>query len=133
MDCSSVSAQCTIADPLITRPTKERPNVAVASLTGMDVDLHLGQAYQFLVYGPREDGLTCLLSTRPAPEPGGGDSRWHKLAESLGDCFSLLASGAGNKPRSILAEAGITVLVTEDEIEGTVDVLYGGGKKKKKC
>jgi nitrogen fixation protein NifB len=33
----------------------------------------------------------------------------------------------------VLAERGITVLVTDDEIEGTVDVLFGGGKKGKQC
>jgi nitrogen fixation protein NifB len=30
-----------------------------------------------------------------------------------------------------LNRRGVTVLVTEGEIEGTVDVLYGGGKKGK--
>jgi nitrogen fixation protein NifB len=122
-------------DPAPTRPqpTRQRPNVAVASANGLDVDLHLGQARQLLIYGPRGDGLVCLLETRPAPEPGGAGKRWQRLAEKLADCFALLAASAGERPRGELAEAGIAVLVTEDSIEGIVDVLYGGGKKGKQC
>ena len=112
------------------QPTRERPRVAVASATGMAVDLHLGQARTLLIYGPREDGLTCLLETRPAPEPGSGEARWQQLAETLPDCFALLAASAGLRPREVLGQHGIRVLVGEQDIEGTVEVLYGGGKKQ---
>ncbi|MEW6427773.1 MAG: NifB/NifX family molybdenum-iron cluster-binding protein [Thermodesulfobacteriota bacterium] len=113
------------------KPTPERPNVAVVSGSGMEVDLHLGHAIKVLIYGPRADGLACLLETRPAPEPGAGSERWLQLADTLQDCFALLAASAGNNPRQILGEKGITVLVTEGDIEGLVDVLYGGGRKGK--
>ncbi len=114
------------------RPTRGRPNAAVASANGIEVDLHLGQAIRFLVYGPREDGLACLLDVRDAPEPGSGPDRWQKLAAILPDCFVILAASAGETPRKALAQAGIKVLITEGDIEGTVDVLYGGGKKGRK-
>lgn len=117
--------------PLVPKPSSERPNVAVVSSNGMDIDLHLGHAIKVLIYGPREDGLPCLLETRDAPEPGGGGSRWQALAKILPDCFALLAASAGDNPRKILADNGITVLISEDNVEGTVDVLYGGGKKGK--
>ena len=133
IDCSSPLGACKSIATLQPKPTQMRPNVAVASSTGMDVDLHLGQAYQVLIYGPREDGLTCLLGTRTVPEPGGGRSRWEELAASLSDCFAVLAASAGESPRRILAEHDITVLITDSEIEGTVDFLYGGGKKGKKA
>jgi len=97
----------------------------------MDVDLHLGQAHRIMIYGPREDGLPCLLKSRLMPEAGGGGSRWQKLAETLNDCFVLLAASAGDNPRRILADCGIAVLLTDGNIEGTVDVMYGGGKKSK--
>lgn len=126
------NCQATVSSSL-PRPTKARPNVAVASSGGLDVDLHLGQAKQLLIYGPREDGLTCLLEIRPAPLPGGPGKRWQILAATLPDCCALLAASAGETPRAELAEAGITVLITEDSIEGIVDVLYGGGKKGKQC
>lgn len=113
------------------KPTTARPNVAVLSANGMDIDLHLGQAIKALVYGPREDGLACLLETRDLPEPGSGDNRWEQVAEILHDCFVLLAASAGQKPREVLGRHGLTVLLLEDNVEGTVDVLYGGGKKGK--
>jgi len=104
----------------------------VVSSNGMDIDLHLGQAIRILIYGPRpDDGLPSLLEARPAPEPGSGGERWETLADSLADCFALLATSAGERPRRILAQKGITVLLTEDNVEGTVDVLYGGKKKGK--
>lgn len=108
------------------KPTAERPRVAVVSGTGMDVDLHLGQAKTILIYGPREDGLACLLETRQAPEPGSGESRWEQLADILHDCFALLAASAGQRPREVLGSRGIRVILTEENIEGTVDALYGG-------
>ena len=131
---SGSTCGCGIAPPAQTglpKPTPERSRVAVASATGMDVDLHLGQAKTLLIYGPREDGLACLLETRQAPDPGSGESRWGQLADTLHDCFALLAASAGLKPREILGNHGIRVILTEENIEGTVDVLYGGGKKGK--
>ncbi len=116
----------------VPKPTTARPNVAVLSANGMDIDLHLGQAIKALIYGPREDGLACLLETRDLPEPGSGDSRWQQVAEILADCFVLLAASAGQKPREVLGRHGLTVLLLEDNVEGTVDVLYGGGKKGRK-
>ena len=89
--------------------------MAVVSSNGMEVDIHLGQAYQALIYGPREDGLACLLETRPVPEPGSGSERWQVLADTLHDCFAILAASAGESPRRILAEKGITVLITEND------------------
>jgi nitrogen fixation protein NifB len=109
--------------------TQSRPYLAVASSDGMDVNLHLGQAEKLLIYGPREDGLACLLETRDTPMDGNA-SRWQDLAETLPDCFAILASHAGAVPREQLASAGINVVLVEDQIEGLVDQLFGGGKKK---
>lgn len=118
--------------PTLPKPTADRPNVAVVSSNGIDVNLHLGHASKVLIYGPREDGLACLLEVRDTPEAGSGGKRWKQLSQLLTDCFVLLTTSAGESPRKILAESGITVLVTEENIEGTVDVLYGGEKKGKK-
>ena len=113
------------------KPSSQKPNVAVVSTNGMEVDLHLGHASRFLIYGPRQDGLPCLLETRDAPAPGSGKDRWLTVAEILADCFVLLVASAGEAPRATLAEAGLNILTTDDAIEGIVDVLYGGGKKGK--
>lgn len=113
------------------KPSGRRVNVAVASSDGMSVDLHLGQTQKFLIYGPREDGLPCLLGMRTAPPAVGGSSRWEELALVLSDCFAVLVSGAGEPPRKVLGDHGIRVLITDADAEGAVDVLYGGGKKGK--
>ena len=119
--------------PRYPKPTKERPNVAVVTSNGIEVDLHLGQAIRFVIYGPRgEDNLACLLETRDAPKPGKGIHRWQEVAATLEDCFILLAASTGETPRRVLAETGLKVSISEDNIEGMVDVLYGGGKKCKR-
>lgn len=122
----------TAPDKILPQPLQEKPNVAVVSSNGIDVDLHLGHAVKFLIYGPREDGLACLLEARNAPEPGSGNNRWKEVASLLDDCFVLLVASAGETPRRALAEEGLKLLITDENIEGTVDVLYGGGKKGKK-
>lgn len=118
---------------LLPKPSGRRVNVAVASESGMEIDLHLGQAKKFLIYGPREDGLPCLLGTRVAPASGSGEARWEELALTLSDCFALLAAGAGEKPRRVLGGHGLQVLVSDADAGGAVDVLFGGGKKGKSC
>ena len=110
-------------------PSPERPNLAVCSSNGFEVDLHLGQSNRYLIYGP-QDGPVIMLDARPAPEPGLGPARWSKAAETLHDCFALLAAAAGEAPRRELGRAGIQVLIQEGNIESLVDLLYGGGRKK---
>lgn len=133
MEHAGTSATLSPENPGLPRPSGARVNVAVASSGGMDVDLHLGQAITFLIFGPREgDGLPSLLGVREAPEPGGGDKRWTDLAETLHDCFAILAASAGAHPREVLAEKGLSVLTAETDIQGAVDLLYGGGKKNGK-
>lgn len=119
-------------EKILPNPLPHKQNVAVVSSNGMEVDLHLGHAIKFLIYGPRDDGLACLLETRDAPEPGTGTNRWKEVANLLSDCFVLLVASAGETPRRVLAGEGLNILITEENIEGSVDVLYGGGKKGKK-
>lgn len=112
------------------KPSKERPNVAVASSNGMDIDMHLGHASKILVYGPREDGLNSLLETRIAPPKGGGKKRWQELASMLNDCFVFLAASAGESPQKTLSEIGLPVQICEGQITGFVDSFYSPPKKK---
>lgn len=116
----------------IFKPSLKRPHLAVTSMSGMEVDLHLGHAEQFLIYGRREDGLCCLLEARQAPLKGTGDKRWQNVAETLADCFMLITESAGEKPKNILAEQGLHVYTTDDEISGLVDAIFNGNDKKKK-
>lgn len=111
-------------------PSKERPNVAVATESGFEVDMHLGQSRQFLIYGAPE-GLASLIEVRTAPASGKGDARWQELAATLSDCSYLLVSHAGENPERVLGQEGLRLLRTQGDIEAIVDCLYGGGKKGK--
>ena len=94
----------------------DRPHVAVASLEGVLVNQHLGQAHRLLIYG-RENGRVRMIDARPAPLPGGGDKRWQDLVEILSDCRAVLAGGVGDAPRRALEAAGLEV----HEMEGLID------------
>jgi nitrogen fixation protein NifB len=93
-----------------------RPCVAVASMEGVLVNQHLGEAGKLLVYGERE-GRIELIEARSVPPKGGGMQRWEQMAETLSDCSTLLVSGVGSNPQQVLSAAGIEVL----EIEGLID------------
>jgi nitrogen fixation protein NifB len=127
----SANAPQSLSAAATPRPSRQRPNLAVVSSNGREVDLHLGEAAYLLIYGPREDGLVGLFGTRPAPKAGSGKGRWRTLAETLNDCFAILTVSAGDNPRRILGAQGITVLTGEGEVDGMVDALFGGGKKGK--
>ncbi len=115
-------------------PTGRRPNIAVVSTNGIDVDLHLGKAKRLLIYGPRRDGLPCLLAVREAPPSGTGERRWERLAAVLDDCCAIIACQAGERPQTVLRRSGIAVVVASGQIDPLLDRLFGGlsGKQKRR-
>ncbi|BEQ13910.1 nitrogenase cofactor biosynthesis protein NifB [Desulfoferula mesophila] len=101
------------------------PYVAVATREGTLVNLHLGQAPEFQIWGPIPGGFS-LLEVRPAPEAGGGELRWKKLAETLSDCRHVLVSGIGETPRAVLSGYGVEPLEVSGFIEETLKAIYAG-------
>lgn len=104
----------------------DRPFVAVASLEGMLVNLHLGQAEQVWVMGPDGIGGYRTIETRPTPLPGGGDERWRELGRRLADCRSLVCSSAGARPAELLASMGVRVQVAEGLVADALEAVYAG-------
>jgi nitrogen fixation protein NifB len=102
-----------------------RPCVAVASMEGVLVNQHLGEARQLLVYS-QKDGRIQLLEARTTPPSGGGMQRWQSLADSLFDCSTLLVSGIGANPQKVLSAAGIEVLEIEGLIDEAVRAVFAG-------
>jgi nitrogen fixation protein NifB len=102
-----------------------RPCVAVASMEGVLVNQHLGEAEKLLVYGEKE-GRVQLLEARATPAKGGGMNRWKKMAETLSDCSTLLVSGVGSNPRKVLSAAGIDVIEIEGLIDEAVRTVFAG-------
>ncbi len=103
----------------------DRPYVAVATTEGMLVNLHLGDAASFQIWGPDGQGY-ALVAERPAPPPGGGSQRWWDMAEILKDCRAVLVSAIGDTPRAILEESGIQPYEMSGFIEMGLQAVYRG-------
>jgi nitrogen fixation protein NifB len=102
-----------------------RPYVAVASREGVLVNLHLGEAEAFQIWGPEGQGFR-LLEERPAPKPGGGDQRWWEMAEVLQDCRAVLVCALGETPAAILSDAGVVPVEMSGFIEVGLSRIYSG-------
>ncbi len=107
-------------------PTQERPYVAVASMEGLLVNQHLGEARDMWIFGEDAGKSFTQVETRSCPKPGGGEVRWKNLASSLSDCRVLLCSGAGESPQQVLNETGLQVIVMEGMVEDALRSVYCG-------
>jgi nitrogen fixation protein NifB len=110
--------------PLI--PQQDRPYVAVASREGLLVNQHLGEANEFLIFGPdpEDEEAYIEIARRTAPPPGGRENRWEALSYILKDCRALLVNVAGPSPREVLAKNGIAIVEMDGLIEQGLDHVY---------
>jgi len=109
----------------LSQVTAERPFVAVASMEGLLVNQHLGEAAALWIFG-EEQGRAHLVERRPTPASGGGTERWNELVTRLKDCNTILVSGIGPYPQYVIERAGIRVVVMEGmAAEGVEAVLAG--------
>ena len=103
-----------------------RPYVAVASMEGILVNQHLGEADQLWIF-EYDEIEPKLIETRVAPESGDGNLRWRELADSIKDCHSILVSGVGRKPRWVLEQSGLRVIEASGLIAQAVESLHLSG------
>lgn len=116
-------SQCASSFPM---QTEGRPYVAVATLEGILVNQHLGEADRFQIWGASKNGFT-LLEERRAPPKGNGIDRWLILAESLKDCRAVLVSAIGETPSQVLSENGILPVEMQGFIKLGLETIYNGG------
>jgi nitrogen fixation protein NifB len=109
-----------------TNQISDRPYVAVASLEGVLINQHLGEAYRLQIYGRNVNGKIRMVDDRLTPEPGSGNNRWIKLAEILKDCRALMVSGIGPTPQKILSDRKIEVLELEGLIIDAMERYFSG-------
>ena len=103
----------------------DRPYAAVASMEGIFVNQHLGEATELWIFGIR-DGKAELLERRFTPSSGSGTDRWAEMVKVLYDCNSVLVSGIGPSPQQVLEQADIRVVVMEGlATEGVEAMLLG--------
>ena len=116
-------SECSMTYPIY---TDGKPYVAVATMEGVLVNQHLGEAERFQIWGPSGDGYS-LVEERKAPEKGTGVNRWYALAEVLHDCRAVLVSGIGENPRQVLDENRILVVEMNGFIQMGLDAIYNNG------
>ncbi|MBU1041856.1 MAG: nitrogenase cofactor biosynthesis protein NifB [Proteobacteria bacterium] len=103
----------------------DRPYVAVATREGLLVNLHLGEAKRFQIWGLAENGGFRLVEERQAPSAGCGPSRWEDLAKLLSDCRAVLVNALGDAPRKILTERGTMPAACSGFIEDALALAFG--------
>jgi len=101
------------------------PYVAVASMEGLLVNSHLGEAKELWIFG-RKNGEVELVERRSTPSSGGGMERWQEMADLLQDCRAVLVSGIGRTPRTVLEEAGLRIVVMEGLAHEGVEAILSG-------
>jgi nitrogen fixation protein NifB len=109
---------------------KERPYVAVATVEGILVNQHLGQADQFQIWQKTDQGFT-LVEERLAPDRGSGFERWQKVANMLKDCRAILASSIGDNPKEILTKCGVLPVEMSGFIDTGLQAVYEGSDLSK--
>lgn len=119
----SCMAECsTLLPPL----EEDKPYVAVATLEGVLVNQHLGEAERFQIWTRTEEGY-ALVDERHAPPKGAGHLRWLSLCELLKDCRAVLVSALGETPAQFLAEHHIRPLEMTGFITQGLDAVYNSG------
>ena len=103
-----------------------RPYVAVASMEGILVNQHLGEAEKLWIF-EYDEIKPKLVEMRDAPDAGGGNQRWRELAESIKDCHSILISGVGRAPRWVLEQSGLRVIEAGGLIAQALESLHRSG------
>ncbi|MGW8161130.1 MAG: nitrogenase cofactor biosynthesis protein NifB [Desulfobulbales bacterium] len=103
-----------------------KPFVAVATMEGVLVNQHLGEADSFQVWGEDDAGGYQLVDIRPAPIQGGGPQRWMHLIRLLKDCRAILVNDLGVGPKEMLQKKGIQPMVMSGFIEQGLDAVYKG-------
>jgi nitrogen fixation protein NifB len=97
----------------------------VATVEGVLVNQHLGQALQLQIWEQTKTGFN-LVEERLTPESGTGFERWQKLANNLQDCRAILASGMGDNPKQILSQCGIMPIELSGFINLGLKAVYEG-------
>jgi len=77
--------------------SNKRPYVAVASMEGVLINQHLGEAPHVLIYKMHDDH-PILVEVRRTPPTGGGLERWKKIEHSIRRLCSY--SGKWNRGKS---------------------------------
>ena len=117
--------------------------VAVVSSDGINLDLHFGEANDFIIY-ELKDGIYKKSDIRAIPpknihpnKEGGriggccfrDEEQLEKIAEIISDCEYLLINKIGNHPSRILQRQDVFILETNGTINERLKKLAEYNKK----
>ncbi len=108
---------------------KPREFVAVASMEGMLVNQHLGEAESLYIFKETPSGYR-LVGQRSTPTKGSGMDRWKNLVEQIDDCKALLVAGVGSTPYNFISKAGVKVIEMTGLIDDGLDAVFKGKELK---
>ena len=117
--CLSAAAKL----PVPSKEVRGRPYIAVATLEGVLINQHLGEAERVQIWSRNDKGLE-LVEERETPKRGCGPKRWLHLARMLGDCRAILVSGIGDTPGKVLSKYGVQPYVMNGFIEMGLDAAF---------
>ncbi|MCL7489152.1 MAG: nitrogenase cofactor biosynthesis protein NifB [Desulfobulbaceae bacterium] len=118
---------CLSACASLPRPADAaKPFVAVATMEGVLVNQHLGQATSFQIWGEDATGGYRLMEVRPAPGNGGGQNRWMHIIRMLRDCRAILVNDLGESPKEMLKKNNIQPVLMTGFIEKGLEAVYTG-------
>lgn len=103
-----------------------RPYVAVASMEGILVNQHLGEAERLWIF-EHDEIKPRLVAMRETPEEGSGTQRWRELAKTIEDCHTILVSGVGRAPRWVLENSGLRVIEASGLVAPAMESLHRSG------
>lgn len=96
--------------------------IAVASTDGKRVDEHFGKATQFWIYDMSKSRQTLVMVRNITPLSTGDRNhpfdpeRMKAAVESIKDCELVYCTKIGERPRQELEKAGISTMISNDEI-----------------
>ena len=103
-----------------------RPYVAVATLEGMLVNQHLGEALSLQIWGEDGNGGFLHIENRATPTPGENGNRWQNMSKLLADCRAVLVNDLGASPREILLANGIEPITISGFIARGLEAVFKG-------
>jgi predicted Fe-Mo cluster-binding NifX family protein len=143
---SDITAAVSVAAPARREatPVSGLRRFAVATRSGVLVDLHFGRADEFYIFDSDGEDVRFIEKRRVdryCIGPGTGenkDDKWDTVLRAIADCAGVLTTQVGEVPSSRLTDAGIVIITTYDQVETAVksaanlimeDEQYGTTKK----